>query len=217
MNYNMPEWMKAVQAIQDKWKPFSHIYDNPVISNLRFLDSSIGDSLAKFQNQLAVFKRMDLSYKFEVPLSENLELFKDIDFEQIDKNYKENYYHHLCLLCELEQMNYAHSRSLKEGLTFDANDVLSEQYISTITQALEIHLADTSLINIWRGALMAINSDNPDKIRHCFVSLRTLLEYLINKKLNITPEDVQNFVDPSFDLSKNPGGKLKLAAFLTKE
>ncbi|WP_454059260.1 pPIWI-associating nuclease domain-containing protein [Elizabethkingia ursingii] len=39
------------------------------------------------------------------------------------------------------------------------------------------------LDNLWIGANLALESDNPDKLRHCLISLRTILEYIIDYKL----------------------------------
>ncbi len=55
-----------------------------------------------------------------------------------------------------------------------------------VNSKIEDRLKDLNLIGLWQGAEFAINTDiaqNPDKIRHCAISLRTIFEYIFEKLL----------------------------------
>lgn len=60
---------------------------------------------------------------------------------------------------------------------------LVQELTKETTNELEINLKllDPSLIKLWRGANEALNSSNPDAIRHFTVSLRELLTHVIHK------------------------------------
>lgn len=71
----------------------------------------------------------------------------------------------------------------------DENGILEtelEKNENTVERNLVSYLKKLKVDSMWKGANFAMNcsaSENPDKLRHCFVSLRTLLEYMIEVRL----------------------------------
>lgn len=87
-------------------------------------------------------------------------------------------------ISELEILSLKSSESLSESLSNDIieNDIIEKENL--IDKNLLPYLERMNLDSLWIGANQALNSNNnPDKLRHCLISLRTLLEYLIDEKL----------------------------------
>lgn len=216
--------LKSVSELSESLRAFNESLSASIKDGQLKQNAKIGEYL---QDLVSNIEAISFKYKgpllgdvkFEVPVLD-YSAFSDLaklNFEDINRNYKENYYYHLCLLSEIEAIHHANRRGFKESLVYDYNDLLGEKYIEKISYALGIHLADNPLLKMWTGAVMSMKSDNPDKIRHCFVSLRTILEYLINTNDSITINDILNYVNSKYDTSKAPGIKIKLQAFLSKE
>ena len=65
-----------------------------------------------------------------------------------------------------------------------------------LSENLILYLKKLGLENLWYGANYALeNKNNPDRLRHCLISLRTILEYLIDDVLAPTEKlkDVEMF------------------------
>lgn len=87
-------------------------------------------------------------------------------------------------ISDLEVLNLNSTEELKESLTTDLPDQYIIEKEEIINQNLLPYLERLELDALWLGANYALASkENPDKIRHCLVSLRTILEYLIEMKL----------------------------------
>jgi hypothetical protein len=67
-------------------------------------------------------------------------------------------------------------------------DTLDVELAKETNDELEtiLNQLDPSLIKLWRGAKEALNSTNPDAIRHFIISLRELLTHVIHK---LSPDD----------------------------
>ncbi len=90
------------------------------------------------------------------------------------------------VITDLERLNIESTNTWNEILVTDIPDVDIEQKEKILNENLIPYLDRLNLTDLWNGAEFALQSDveqNPDKFRHCLVSLRTLLEYLIETKL----------------------------------
>ncbi|MGG7666523.1 hypothetical protein [Dyadobacter sp. BHUBP1] len=171
------------------------------------ISSTMGDS-TPFRTQIK-----DIQRRMEESIAAAVAPFKNIDWVEVDRGYRENYHFHLSLLCELETANM--QLPIDGNLLFSPQEEFSANYLEVVSNALRIHL-DSDLYPLWEGAVISLASNNPDRVRHCFISIRTIIEYLANKVMNISALDVQQHADNKFDISKEPGIKLKLKAFFTK-
>jgi hypothetical protein len=70
---------------------------------------------------------------------------------------------------------------LNNALKNDLKIARIKEEIRFIGEHIEPMLTELNIIDIWRGALISLESKNPDKLRHCLISMRTILEYLIEK------------------------------------
>lgn len=86
-------------------------------------------------------------------------------------------------ITDLEVLNIKSSENLKETLINDLTDKDILEKEALLNRNLLPLLEEQNLENLWLGANYAIESSNPDKLRHCLVSLRTILEFLIDDKL----------------------------------
>lgn len=88
---------------------------------------------------------------------------------------------------------YFGNRFIEVITTPEREDFQEDEFVSADLQKqtkddLEIHLSklDASLTKLWHGAVKALNSDNPDAVRHSSISLRELLTHVIYK---LAPDD----------------------------
>ena len=93
-----------------------------------------------------------------------------------------------------------------------------QKSLSTETaDAVETSLAEINpkLIGLWRGAIRALDSNNPDNVRHFVTSLRELLTHVMHA---LSPdEEVRNWTkDPLHFHENNPTRRARLL-FITRE
>lgn len=86
-------------------------------------------------------------------------------------------------ITDLEVLNIISTEELKNSLIDNLTDEQIDEKENILNENLIPLLSELNLENLWIGADEALNSDNPDKLRHCLISLRTILEYLIDDKL----------------------------------
>ncbi|WP_245168839.1 hypothetical protein [Chryseobacterium sp. RR2-3-20] len=87
-------------------------------------------------------------------------------------------------ITDLEILNLKSTEELKESLIESLADEKLTEKEDLLNKNLIPLLEELQLDNLWLGANYAIeSSENPDKLRHCLISLRTILEYLIDDKL----------------------------------
>lgn len=87
-------------------------------------------------------------------------------------------------ITDLEILNLTSAEELKESLISDLTDIDIKEKEEILYKNLIPHLENHNLQNLWVGAAQVLESENnPDKLRQCLISLRTILEYLIEEKL----------------------------------
>lgn len=88
------------------------------------------------------------------------------------------------LISNLEALNLKSTEDLKESLIYDLTDQDLQRKEELLNKNLLPLLEEIELESLWLGANEVLKSKtNPDKLRHCLISLRTILEFLIDEKL----------------------------------
>lgn len=115
----------------------------------------------------------------------NAELLESL--EKIGKaaeNLKNNPELQFAFITDLEILNLKSAAEFKESLITDLTDEDINSKEEVLNENLIPFLEELGLENLWYGADHALsNKENPDRLRHCLISLRTILEYLIDDKL----------------------------------
>jgi hypothetical protein len=126
--------------------------------------------------------------KFEIPKIGNLfndeflEALKQIS--KIPERIKNNPELQFGFISDLEILNLRSAEELKNSLISDLTDIDIEEKEKILNDNLIPYLKNHNLENLWIGASQVLESENnPDKLRQCLISLRTILEYLIDEKL----------------------------------
>ena len=120
--------------------------------------------------------------KFDFINSELLETLKE--FSKIGERIKNNPELQFAFISDLEILNLKSAKEFKESLTSDLTDNDIQQKEELLNENLIPYLEELGLENLWFGANQVLESkSNPDRLRHCLISLRTILEYLIDEKL----------------------------------
>ncbi|WP_298146836.1 hypothetical protein [Flavobacterium sp.] len=126
--------------------------------------------------------------KIEIPIFDNLfnnkllEKLKEIG--NIGEKLKNNPELQFAFISDLETLNLKSAEELKESLISDLTDNDIEEKERILNNNLIPYLENHNLENLWIGATQVLESvNNPDKLRQCLISLRTILEYLIDEKL----------------------------------
>ncbi|WP_211208916.1 hypothetical protein [Cytophaga aurantiaca] len=84
-------------------------------------------------------------------------------------------------ITDLEILNLKSAEEFKESLVSDLTDEDIKAKEEILSENLVPYLKELGLENIWYGANFALENDsNPDRLRHCLISLRTILEHLID-------------------------------------
>ena len=86
-------------------------------------------------------------------------------------------------ITDLEMLNLKSTEELKNSLIEDLSDEQINEKEKILDKNLIPLLSEFNLENLWNGANDSLNSNNPDKLRHSLISLRTILEFLIDDKL----------------------------------
>lgn len=88
------------------------------------------------------------------------------------------------IISDLEILSLKSSEQLNSSLSEDYIDESLTHTEAILNKNLLPYLEKLKLDSLWLGANYALNSDNnPDKLRHCLISLRTILENIIDEKL----------------------------------
>jgi hypothetical protein len=84
-------------------------------------------------------------------------------------------------ITNLEILNLKSAEEFKESLVTNLSDEDINAKEEILSENLVPYLKELGLDNLWLGANYALENDsNPDRLRHCLISLRTILEYLID-------------------------------------
>ncbi|MBL4559378.1 MAG: hypothetical protein JKX79_00185 [Labilibaculum sp.] len=87
-------------------------------------------------------------------------------------------------ISDLEILNFKSAEEFKASLTSDLEDEYIKEKEELLNENLLPYLEELGIDKLWLGANQVLESEsNPDKLRHCLISLRTILEYLIDEKL----------------------------------
>ncbi|SIS34735.1 hypothetical protein SAMN05421768_10492 [Chryseobacterium joostei] len=114
--------------------------------------------------------------------NELLEKLKQIG--NIGEKLKNNPELQFAFISNLEILNLTSAVELKESLISDLTDKDIKEKEEILNNNLIPYLENHNLQNLWVGATQVLESaNNPDKLRQCLISLRTILEYLIDEKL----------------------------------
>lgn len=85
------------------------------------------------------------------------------------------------MISDLKILNLKSTEEFKESLITNLTDSDIDEKEVILSENLVPYLEKLGLENLWFGANHALeNTINPDRLRHCLVSLRTILEHLIN-------------------------------------
>lgn len=113
-------------------------------------------------------------------------------------------------ITDLEILNLKSAEEFKESLVSDLTDEDIKSKEKILSENLVPYLEELGLENLWYGANYALeNESNPDRLRHCLISLRTILEYLIDDIL----APIEKLKDSEMfekEFSKYKNGKQKL-------
>lgn len=123
--------------------------------------------------------------KFDIPEFKpllNCELLESLrKIVNISERLKNNPELQFGFITDLEILNLKSAEEFKESLVSNLTDVDIKDKEEILTENLVPYLEELGLENLWYGANHALeNYSNPDRLRHCLISLRTILEYLID-------------------------------------
>jgi hypothetical protein len=148
---------------------------------LKMTSSKMREALLFMSKEYMSSDKMD---EVQKALNNNYELFEIFrkTGENI-RNLENNPELQFGFITELELLSLKSSEQLNESLSEDFMDesIISSEKI--LDKNLIPYLEKLNLDSLWLGANHALNSDNPDKLRHCLISLRTILENIIDEKL----------------------------------
>lgn len=164
------ENFRRVTEFQDKLNITIPIFDFPIVdSKIWSINENI---LPKIE-----FPNFDNFFNYEF-----LETLKDIS--SIGEKLKNNPELQFSIISDLQILNLKSSEDLKESLISDLTDIDINEKEDILNNNLIPYLERHKLENLWVGAGFVLESENnPDKLRQCLISLRTILEYLIDEKL----------------------------------
>lgn len=183
----LPDHIEKLTKLTSKFSQIASITDKfgyvpPVVQQMN-------DFQRKFQGIIPTFEIPQINFpKFDLPEFKpiiNAGLLEAIaNTSKIFEELKRNPEMHFAFITDLEILNLKSAEELKDTLINDLSvDDLNEKE-EILNENLIPYLKRWNLDVIWLGANYALNSnDNPDKLRHCLTSLRTILEYLIDHKL----------------------------------
>lgn len=106
------------------------------------------------------------------------------EFSNIGEKLKDNPKLQFRFISDLQILNLKSAEELKESLISNLTDEDITEKERILNKNLLPYLEEHELDNLWIGANQVLESKkNPDKLRQCLISLRTILEYLIDEKL----------------------------------
>lgn len=166
----IPESVKQMIEMQAKLKLVIPTFDIP----------KIAFDIPKFPS--FILPKIDIPNFDNLFNSELLEKLKQIG--NIGEKIKNNPELQFAFISDLETLNLKSAEELKESLISDLTDIDIEEKERILNDNLIPYLENHNLESLWIGATQVLESENnPDKLRQCLISLRTILEYLIDEKL----------------------------------
>lgn len=166
----IPESIKNIIEMQDKLKLAIPTFDIP----------KIAFDIPKIPSY--ILPKIDIPNFDNLFNNELLEKLKQIG--NIGEKLKNNPELQFAFISDLETLNLKSAEELKESLISDLTDTDIEEKERILNDNLIPYLENHNLESLWIGATQVLESENnPDKLRQCLISLRTILEYLIDEKL----------------------------------
>ena len=119
---------------------------------------------------------------YQIPC--NTKLFESLrEISKLGEKLSNNPELQFAFITDLEILNLKSTEELKKSLIEDLSDEQINEKETILNKNLIPLLSELNLETLWNGANDSLDSDNPDKLRHCLISLRTILEFLIDDKL----------------------------------
>ena len=143
----------------------------------------------------SVKKLVELTEKFQVRMPKidvsdysrcsDSKLLKSLEeFSRIAERANNSPELQFALISDFEVLNLKSTSELKESLIYNLTDQDIDRKEEVLNKNLMPLLKELKLDALWVGANTVLkNESNPDRLRHCLISLRTILEYLIDAKL----------------------------------
>ncbi len=143
----------------------------------------------QFKSMIPTFDIPKIDFpKFEIPVIPpiiNNQFFETLKgISQLGERIQNNPELQFAFISDLEILNLKSAEELKESLITDLTDEDIKSKEELLDKNLLPYLKDLGLELLWLGANYVLESEhNPDRLRHCLISLRTILEYLIDEEL----------------------------------
>jgi len=197
----IPDSVKQIIAMQNKFKsqmPSIAALEgiNKAMEKQRLLTSGFEKFKipTAFQNilsqQAQIMNKMPILNlpKYNIPDFSYLNKFKIPDsirrVAETIRKFQENPEIQFSALTDFELLNISSSEELKQTLTTDLLEEDIEEKEMLLDENLNPALEEHNLQDLWLGADYVLNDyENPDRLRHSLISLRTILENLIDQKL----------------------------------
>lgn len=191
------EKIQRIAGVSAKLNQFSRLANsmNPIpesIKNIIEMQDKLNLAIPTFDIPKIAFDipkiRSYILPKIDIPNFDNLfnyELLEKLkQIGNIGEKLKNNPELQFAFISDLETLNLKSAEELKESLISDLADTDIEEKERILNDNLIPYLENHNLESLWIGATQVLESENnPDKLRQCLISLRTILEYLIDEKL----------------------------------
>lgn len=179
--------IKKIVKLNSKLSEFTRI-----VNKINFIPESFRQVIEireKFKLNIPTLNVPTYNFsKFDLPQfkpfmnSELLERIKELS--KIRERVKNNPELQFGFISDLEILNLKSAEELRESLILDLSDEDILEKEELLNKNLLPYLEYLEIDSLWIGANQVLESKlNPDRLRHCLVSLRTILEFLINQKL----------------------------------
>lgn len=220
---NQFDKIQKIAGINSKLNQFAKLAHsmNPITENLR--------QIIEMQNKLKLaiptfdFPKIDFQNmiipnyilpKIEIPNFDKLFNYEFLEnlkqISNIGEKLKNNPELQFGFISDLQILNLKSAEELKESLISDLTDIDIKEKEKILNDNLIPYLESHNLDNLWIGAGQVLKSENnPDKLRQCLISLRTILEYLIDEKL-APIEQIKNSKMFESNFKKYHSGKQKI-------
>lgn len=176
----IPENIRRIMEMQEKLK-----LANPISENIR----QIVEMQDKLKLAIPTFDFTNFVLpKIEIPKFDNLFNHKFLEtlkqISNLPERIKNNPELQFGFISDLEILNLKSAKEFKESLASDLTDDDIKEKEEILNNNLIPYLENHNLEGLWIGAGQVLESENnPDRLRQCLISLRTILEYLIDEKL----------------------------------
>lgn len=179
--------LEKIAAMNSKLIEFSKI-----ANQLNYIPENVKQMIEiqkKFKSMLPTFDIPKIDFpKFKIPTIQPLvdsQLYEALKgISKIGEKIKNNPELQFAFISDLEILNLKSAEELKESLISDLTDEDIKAKDELLDENLLPYLKDLGLETLWLGAGYVLESEhNPDRLRHCLISLRTILEFLIDEEL----------------------------------